>query len=219
MFNFLKKHGSTPKFPEFPSLNTVESPKFPSSEQKPDFPQFKEPINFPEPRESQGFPKFPEPKGTFLDNIEEKHEEIPTYKPAFPSFQSQEIKTPLTINFPTERPRIEPKDELEIPIRKPIFKSTIAQESPRIEEKLSREKLPSNPIYSKEDSIFVKVEKYEDARNLISAINEKLEETEKLISEMDKSKEEEELQLKSYLEAVNSIKQKLLEIERTLFTE
>ncbi len=191
MLNFLK-HQEKPKFPEFPSITTTEGPTFP------EYPQGK-----------KEFPNLPEPKGTFL---EEKHDEFPTYKPAFPQ---QVMPEPLKVNIPEERPRIEPKDELEIPIRKPVFKPNLSQDKEPPKQEIKEFK----PIHSKEDSIFVKVEKYEEARDLLTEIQSKLEETQTLISELDKSKEDEELQLKSYQESINSVKQKLIEIERTLFAE
>ncbi len=197
MLNFFKKKENIPRFPEMPSYQN--SPQFPTPKQSMDL-QI-------EDKETPSFPTFPESKGTFI----EKPEEFPTYKPAFPSRIQEQIK----INIPEEKPLIQPKEELEIPIRKPMFKSTIAES---IEEKpVFKTKETIRP--SKEDSIFVKVEKYEEARDILENIQEQLEETQRLIEDLSKTKEDEELQLKSYQETVNSIKLKLIEIERTLFSE
>jgi len=195
MLNFFKKKENTRRFPEMPSSNN-SFPQFPT--QKIDLQM--------EDKEAVSFPTFPELKDTFI----EKPEEFPTYKPAFPS--QEHIK----LNIPEEKPLIHPKEELEIPIRKPIFKPTIAE---NIEEKpIFKPKELTRPT-NKEDSIFVKVEKYEEARSIIEDIQERLEETQRLIEDLAKTKEDEELQLKSYQETVNSIKLKLIEIERTLFSE
>ncbi|MBI4154499.1 hypothetical protein HY498_00220 [Candidatus Woesearchaeota archaeon] len=213
MFQFLKKKEVKPQFPGFPSLEQKDGPKFPE-------------------QEAIEFPKFPEPKGTFL----EKHEEIPTYKPTFPTTELPKREEPLKLQFPEQKPPITAKEELEIPIRKPTFRPTLSPQALRIEryEEPQREpireykfeptRIPEvkeyrEPIVHKEESIFVKVEKYEEARNLLSKVTEKLNETQKLISELERIKDEEESQLKSYQESVNSIKQKLVDIDKTLFSE
>jgi len=215
MFEFLKKKEVRSRFPEFPSLEQKEGPKFPELSEK----------------EAIEFPKFPEPKATFL----EKHEEIPTYKSTFPTTEIPKREEPLKLQLPEQRPPITPKEELEIPIRKPTFRPTLSPQALKIEryeepqepireykfEPIRREEVREyrEPIIHKEESIFVKVEKYEEARDLLLKVTEKLNETQRLISELERIKDEEESQLKSYQESVNSIKQKLVDIDKTLFSE
>ncbi len=190
MLSFLKKHGEKPKFQDIQPTTGLTFPDFPQQRQ-----------------ENTNYPKPPEQKGTFL---EEKQEDFPTYKPAFPAAQ-QPMLEPVKVDIPLEKPTIQPKEELEIPIRKPTFRSTVSP--PPIEQPEQR------VIHSKEDSIFVKVEKYEEAREILSEIQDKLDETQRLIEELDKAKEDEELQLRSYQESINSVKQKLIEVEKALFSE
>src|SRR3989344_2398301 len=153
---------------------------------------------FPEmPSSNNSFPQFPTQK---IDLQMEDKEAVSF--PTFPELKDNFIEKPE--EFPTYKPAFPSQEHIKLNIleEKPIFKP----------KELTR---PTN----KEDSIFVKVEKYEEARSIIEDIQERLEETQRLIEDLAKTKEEEELQLKSYQETVNSIKLKLIEIERTLFSE
>lgn len=109
--------------------------------------------------------------------------------PDFPSYESQ-LK-------PFDKPDLGaiPEPGLDIPTRKSSFQKPIGEEKP----------------------LFVKVDKYRTAVRHIDEIKAKLAEAEKILRNLTKIKAEEEDEIKAWQEDIDDIKNKLMDVDRSLF--
>lgn len=145
----------------------------------------------------------------FKKKKEEKKEsplpafEIPRF-PEFPSPKMQDIEHPVkheeieSIKREIEKP---PKD-LGIPIRK-----ITPQERVMVSRRAVDETKP----------IFVKIEKYKTALDLIDQIKSKIAEAENILSEMEHLKENEDKELDNWKQQLTKIKENLLSVDKNLF--
>lgn len=123
-------------------------------------------------------------------------------KPKIPEFP----KLPEEPSFPTYEPQLkkfslqkdEELPELEIPIKKP-----------KIPERVT---LPAE-----EKPLFVKIEKYKSAVDIVNKIKNKLSEAEKILENLNKIKNQEDEELEKWQTDIDSIKENLLKVDKELF--
>jgi hypothetical protein len=122
--------------------------------------------------------------------------------PEFPKF-SEEPK------FPTYEPQFKqlPEEkEVDIPIRKPVF-------SPRsIDLETSRP-----PASIEEKPLFVKIDRYKEALSSINDIKNKLKEIEVILNKLEEIKNEEDKELSTWHDNIDTIKEKLISVDKKLF--
>ena len=70
---------------------------------------------------------------------------------------------------------------------------------------------------SEEKPLFVKVEKYREVMVTLNELKNKLKDAGDLLVELNKIKEQEERELSAWQDDLNAIKEKLINIDRTLF--
>lgn len=154
--------------------------------------------------------------------------ELPPLKfPDFPTYEPVSRSPPLDFN------RI--KEEINIPQRKPMLEKIPALDRLPPIEKFQQEKtLPFRPKIPIEEpvqnyqpqehynpqqrNIFVKVEEYHKALKIISDIQHKLHQTEQIIARLNEAKAKEDSEISSIQSDLNTLKTKLLTLDRTLFS-
>ncbi len=65
--------------------------------------------------------------------------------------------------------------------------------------------------------VFVEIDRYKDAVNRIDSIREKLRKADQILDELTRLKQEEDRELNSWRSEIDSIKEKLLEVDKKLF--
>jgi len=123
-------------------------------------------------------------------------------RPSFPEYK-QQITTPEP--FKMDLPEIEPEEEVQIPIRKPMPRP-IAQPMPS---------LPSTP--SRQQPLFVKIDRYKAAIDALNDIKEKLAEAEDTLSKLNAIKLRESDEIVRWETEISGIKEKLMSIDKNLF--
>ncbi|MEK6836002.1 MAG: hypothetical protein AABX55_03205 [Nanoarchaeota archaeon] len=68
-----------------------------------------------------------------------------------------------------------------------------------------------------EKSLFIKIDKYEQAMSSLVSIKNKIEEVQKIINNLKQIKQDEDNELEQWQENLNTIKDKLMSIDKTLF--
>jgi len=123
-----------------------------------------------------------------------------SHLPEFPKL-SEEPK------FPTYEPQFKQfeEKEIDIPIRKPAF-------SPRPID------LESNrPATIEEKPLFVKIDRYKEALSSINDIKNKLKEIEAILSKLEEIKNQEDKELTTWHDNIDTIKEKLISVDKRLF--
>lgn len=125
---------------------------------------------------------------------------------------------------------LEDYDE-EIEVTKEIKKIASNSESPRTKEILSEEMLPSSKMLakpsvsreivtkSKEDSVFIKLEKFEESLDLFTDMKKQLVEAEKLLNKIKEVKEQENDELVSWTTKMESMKNQIERIDKNIFSK
>jgi hypothetical protein len=156
----------------------------------------------------------------FSKKGEDAKPELPPLK--FPEFPKEESKVPSYEGgiSPAEaaslKEAIQPR--LEIPIRKPMMRPTsspIMERSP-VEES-SYEEPEEKGIQKRGQTLFVKIERYKEAAAKMEHIKEKIIEAEKILSRLDEMKRQEDEELIRWHQDLETIKTKILSVDRNLF--
>lgn len=124
-----------------------------------------------------------------------------SHLPEFPRL-SEEPK------FPTYEPQFKQLPEerdVDIPVRKPVF-------SPR---QIDMESSRSSSI--EEKPLFVKIDRYKEALSSINDIKNKLKEIESILSKLEEIKSEEDKELATWRDNIDTIKEKLISVDKRLF--
>lgn len=138
-------------------------------------------------------------------------------KKEFPEFPKLPTKMPELPKYESPIKEIpEEPEPLRIPIRKPIFaplpRLPEVREEPR--EEISTlppmREAPTEPVY-------VKLSKYKAAVKLIKEINARLLEAERTLANLTEVKNKESAEIRRWQEELNSIKTKLMEVDKNLF--
>jgi len=134
--------------------------------------------------------------------------DIPKYEGISP--EHKEIKEAITppLDIPQRvAPKIQPK-----PIG--IDKSMPSFSPPQFEE--TRETF--EPV-KKEKTLYVKIDRYKKAMETLDHIKSKIEESQKILDKLKEIKDEEDMELGSWQNNLDDLKEKLLEIDQKLFEE
>lgn len=135
-----------------------------------------------------------------------KFPEFPKEKPSIPAF---EHTMPPSETAMIKR-AVTPQPGVEIPIRKPLPQKTVAPEpKPRYEE--------PQEVQRKGQTLFVKIERYREATAKIEEIKSKIAEAEKILQNLDDMKRQEDEELKVWHQDIETIKSKILAIDREMF--
>jgi hypothetical protein len=121
------------------------------------------------------------------------------------------------LKFP-DLPQAEPEKKPDIsPEEASAIKQAVASipESPSMMEAAPTE-MPM-PTAEGERPLFVRVEKYKEVMNTINELKERLKDAGNILTELNRIKDEEEHELNSWQKDLESIKQKLMTIDKTLF--
>lgn len=190
------------------------------------FKKKKQDLPLPEPPELPDFPEFPgleksitEIKKPSLKPIHEnkeissQHIEIPKRRPLkFPKLPKEDF----------EFPKYSTKDELA------EIKSTIKPmkfEGPEIPIKREQPLRRFEPRQMQENKIdrskplYIQIEAYNDVQSTLHQIKTKLNESESLISNLLQLKSQEDQELKEWQSTIDKIKERLIDIDKKLFSE
>lgn len=131
----------------------------------------------------------------------------------FKKSKEPEVKTELPpLRFPELPPERVEQQEIS-PSEEKIIKEAVtpawpvAQERPLV--------LPEQ--HEEESPIFVKIEKYREVTTTLNELKNKLRNATDILAELNKIKEDEEKELTSWHEDLESIKEKLMSIDKALF--
>ncbi len=163
----------------------------------------------------------------FSKKKEEPKPELPPLK--FPEFP-QESNVP-SYNEESEAESIKQAVEpsLDIPIRKPMGRSSPISPPPQEEiynnEPIDKTEAPSYQepttpgIQKRGQTLFVQIERYREAVTKMEHIKEKLAEAEKILSRLDDMKRKEDEELQKWHQDLESLRNKILSVDKNLFEE
>jgi len=149
--------------------------------------------------------------GLFSKKKEKKEpQELPPLK--FPEFPKEQTIPPTLDNnfeeFPSET------DD----IKKAISTSGFPKKKPVEQFPLLIKELPEMPRNEvKGNILFVRIENFKIAKEKINGIKMKIDETEKILEKIDELRKEEEEELTKWNGDLNSIKRRILQIDKRLF--
>jgi len=156
----------------------------------------------------------------FSKKGEEAKPELPPLR--FPEFPKEEAKVPSyeagisPAEAASLKEAIQPR--LEIPIRKPMMRPTappIMERQP-VEES-SYEEPEEKGNQKRGQTLFVKIERYKEAVAKMEHIKEKITEAEKILGKLDEMKRQEDEELIKWHQDLETIKTKILSVDRSLF--
>ena len=99
----------------------------------------------------------------------------------------------------------------------PTYEPTLANHR-EIKHEIDRDyDFEEKPIMQEEKAIFVKINKYKSAIDTLELIKEKLKTAEIIIDELAKIREKEEAEFSEWQNSIHEIKEKLAQVDRTLF--
>jgi len=137
---------------------------------------------------------------------EVKKPELPTF-PEFPDMP-EETEIP-SYESTLDAIKREVGTESDIPVREPARERRLPS--------FSQDFSPVTPNICEEKPIFVKLENYKEALSQLTELKRKIDEAETLISQIEQLKNEEAAKLESWKHNVQSIKDKLLSVDKGLF--
>ncbi|MDD4878104.1 MAG: hypothetical protein PHO02_03650 [Candidatus Nanoarchaeia archaeon] len=122
-----------------------------------------------------------------------------------------EVKTELP---PLKFPELPPEEHEPTPTETEALKQAV---SPVSLPPVSMPRETSRFEQNEEKPLFVKVEKYREVMVTLNELKNKLKDAGDLLVELNKIKEQEERELSAWQDDLNAIKEKLINIDRTLF--
>lgn len=206
-----KNIGDEIKFPEFPSYeSTAELDTMKAREQ--------------EYRSSLNKPIIPDiPKRKMADNL------VVQDKPRFQNFQAKE-----NMNFvPLRQKQYKPQDDFtqEVEPTQNFDQNTFENPQPEIrpryetdvqetyQQPILKSQETITPTYnnSSDKPVFIKLENYKDVLLSLESIRKKIRDAESMLENLHKLKSEEERALENWKTQIESLKNKLLDIDKKLF--
>lgn len=145
-------------------------------------------INLPHVNEIPRFPEFQTPKFPEIESIKKEIERKP-----------EDLGIPMREVIQPEQRK---QENISIPIRK-----AVQEEKIMVSRRMSDETKP----------IFVKIEKYKTALDLIDQIKSKISEAEKILTDVENIKVNEDKELENWKSELQDIKEKLLSVDKNLF--
>lgn len=139
---------------------------------------------------------------------EEKPQELPPLK--FPEFPKEQKIPPL------EKLPSETEDIKKAVSQKPFFEEKLP-ERPFTPIPIKREIIQQPKKETERNTLFVKIENFNEVKKKMSQIKNKINETEKILVKIDELRREEEKELTIWSQDLNSIKTRLLGIDQNLF--
>ena len=124
---------------------------------------------------------------------EEKAPEIPSYQGTFPQ-EATALKqavsgTTTKFELPMRKPQVTPVKMMTTPAPKPRG----------------------------DDSLFIKINQYDEAMNLITQVKDKLKDASSILKNLDEIKRQEDQELEAWHRDLEDIKSKLMEVDQNLF--
>ncbi|MDI6736892.1 MAG: hypothetical protein QME12_00045 [Nanoarchaeota archaeon] len=129
----------------------------------------------------------------------------------FSKKKEPEVKTELP---PLKFPELPPEEHEPTSAETEALKQAV---SPVSMPPVSMPREASRSEQSEEKPLFVKVEKYREVMVTLNELKNKLKDAGDLLVELNKIKEQEERELSAWQDDLNAIKEKLINIDRTLF--
>lgn len=146
------------------------------------------------------FPEFP------------KESRVPSYEQRISPAEAASIKQAVAPSVP---------ERLEIPIRKPMARRPAPMPMERPAYRAPAYEAPSAPeergIQTRGQTLFVKIERYKDAVMKMDHIKDKIIEAEKILAKLDELKSKEDEELTKWHQDLETIKHKILSVDKSLF--
>jgi len=144
-----------------------------------------------------------------LFNKKREARELNLSLPELPKFSlsEPELKLPKyepVLNHFEGREEVPMRTREEIPMRPKIIRPTISMPEERM---INREEKP----------LFIKVDKYRDALNTVDKIKAKLNEADKILMDLTRINNEENREIDNWRGSIDSIRNKLLSLDKELF--
>lgn len=150
----------------------------------------------------------------FSKKKEEKPELPPLKFPEFPKEPKVPRYEPVSPAETTAIKQAVSPPMLEIPIRKPMARRPVTYPAAPME-------APYEPreeeVQKRGQTLFVKIERYKEAAAKMEHIKEKIVEAEKILRKLDEMKRREDEELTRWHQDLNTIKEKILSVDRSLF--
>lgn len=128
--------------------------------------------------------------------------------------QLDDIPIPKKTTFPDfPKPDFEEEEEDELPSYKPSF----SEDFDTLKELKKPVRVSEIPRARENKPFFIKIDKYEEAMANLTSIKAKLEELEGIINNLRQIKRDEDRELEMWQGHLNTIKDKLIMIDQTLF--
>ncbi|MBL7100860.1 MAG: hypothetical protein ISS23_02820 [Nanoarchaeota archaeon] len=139
------------------------------------------------------FPRFP------------KESKVPSYEPEVSSAEAESIKQAVS-QKPTD------PAGLDIPIRKPMGRRPIIPPPAEAPKELRQE-----GVQKRGQTLFVKIERYKEAVVKMDHIKEVIGEAEQILKKLDEIKRQEDEELIKWHQDLETIKTKILSVDKNLF--
>ena len=139
-------------------------------------------------------------------------------KPEMYSFDAPKIPNLERLQFP--EPKF-PEPRMSMPPRKMVLSDELGS----IKRSVAIPQSPQNVTPSSDDryvskkGLFIRIEKYKEALESVEQIKTRINEVEHALMNLEKMRRQEDLEIERWRRDLNSIKQKLLGIDNTLFRE
>ena len=145
---------------------------------------------------------------------------MPTF-PEIPREKEAPILKPLPtmpFSFTPIIPKALPQqmEQIKVPVRPAV--QEITEEELRMPEPPSMQRMEMPMARSREEPIFVKIDKYREALMNLETIKRKLHDTSNLLEKIKETRAKEEEELNIWAEEINAIKEKISVIDKKLFS-
>lgn len=139
-------------------------------------------------------------------------------KPNMYSFDAPKIPNLERLQFP--EPKF-PEPRMTIPQRRVILSDELGsiKKSVAIQQPIQSIAPSSEDRYISKKGLFIRVEKYKEALEGIEQIKARINEAEHALMSLEKMRRQEDLEIEKWRRDLNSVKQRLLGIDNTLFRE
>ena len=110
-------------------------------------------------------------------------------------------------------------DDIDMLQRQSFFKPKLAdvQAQEQMNVSFSRQSTKQIPVFDEEKPLFIRINKYKEALKYLDELKAKLADAEDLFRELDSIRDEEEKKIEQWKRDLNSVKEKLLAIDKSLF--
>ena len=206
--NSPKRYGDELKFPDFPTYESTSNSESATQD-----------INYGNQGYEQQFKQqnqFRQQKQmNYQEDNPNKIQESVNYIPM--RQKSQKMPDASTLDDQTDQ--MSTIDFNATPVESPFAENQPRYESPQQEQQSQefQQSYPSQPGYQQEKQIFIKLDNYKDVLSTIENIRKKIKDAESILNEITRIRSDEERAMEQWKNQVDSIKSKLLDIDRKLF--